>query len=173
MRFYLFLVFIVIAVALIVGAQALAARGERVSQPIAFNHQLHLSSAGLTCLDCHTNAMTAVRAGLPGASICFDCHDIDEVEEAAEESTGYAALSKFADSDQNIPWRRVALARPDVFFSHRRHTAAGGIDCLRCHVDQTTLTSPPARAELVMSMETCIACHQQKHVTADCLACHR
>ena len=163
---------LVIVVGLVAGGYALAGRLPKASQPIAFNHTLHLEEAGLQCLDCHTDAETGVYAGLPGAEFCLDCHDVDD-EEEVEEGSELAKLVPFADADQDIPWVRVALTTPDVFFSHRRHVTAGQIDCLRCHPDQPTLTAPPPVIRLVMTMDDCLECHQESGVSNDCLVCHR
>ena len=93
-------------------------RREVVVQPIAFNHALDLDQAGVQCIECHTSAGTQVYAGIPRKELCFDCHDIDE--EADDASPEKAKLFAFDEVDHDIPWRRVALTRPDVFFSHRR-----------------------------------------------------
>ncbi len=145
--------------------------GAKATQPIAFNHRVHLEEAGLTCLDCHTDAKTRVMAGLPGKEACLDCHDADDEDTAGHPEK--AKLIPFADSDANIPWVRVAVTRPDVFFSHRRHVTAGGLECVKCHVDQPTLAAPPPRVRLVMRMNDCLACHEERNVSTDCVACHR
>ncbi len=150
-----------------------AGRGEPVVQPIAFNHALHLDEGGLQCLECHTDAERSVWAGLPGKALCLDCHDVDEEGDAPDVDREKAKLFLFADSDQEIPWVRVAVTNPDIFFSHRRHTIAAKIDCLHCHTDQSALTAPPSTARLVMTMDECIDCHQENQTTTDCLACHR
>ena len=126
------------SVALVYG---IVGRGETVTQPVDFNHAVHVNDANIPCLGCHTSAENEVFAGLTGKSACFDCHD------AAQEGGTHpekAKLFSFAASNQDIPWRRVGVTRPDVFFSHRRHVVAGKIDCLRCHRDQPTLTAPPS-----------------------------
>ena len=143
---------------------------ERVVQPISFNHVIHLEDAGITCDECHTNAATGVFAGLPGKEICLDCHDVDEEADSHPEKD---KLFAFDESDGDIPWRRVAVTRPDVYFSHRRHVASGKLDCLECHPDQPSLKKPPRSARLVMSMDDCIACHEERNASSDCLACHR
>ncbi len=165
----------VIAVVLIVGTGVALVYGFTmrevvVVQPIAFNHTVHVEEADLQCIDCHTNAETAVHAGLPGKAMCLDCHDIDEEEGTHPEKT---KLFAFDETEQDIPWRRVAVTKPDVFFSHRRHVVSAQLDCLECHPDQPTLTEPPRTARLVMTMDDCIECHEQNGASSDCLACHR
>ncbi len=148
-----------------------------VDQPIAFNHALHLTDAGLECLDCHTDAKVRWHAGLPGKDMCFECHDPEDIAEQIEEDgRAHPELTKlisYADADGDLPWQRVAVTVPDVFFSHRRHVQAAGLDCLKCHPAQPELRAPPRTAELVMTMDDCIACHERSTVTTDCLACHR
>jgi len=145
-------------------------RGATVTQPIAFNHSVHLNDAGLACSDCHTSAESKPYAGLPGKEICLDCHDADEEQGAHPEKD---RLFAYDDTDGDIPWVRVAVTRPDVYFSHRRHVASGKLDCLVCHVDQPNLDKPPPTARLVMSMADCIECHKENRASGDCLACHR
>ncbi len=164
---FIMLVVIVGFVALVYG---FVGRGPAVDQPIAFNHAIHIDQAGLQCVDCHTGAETEVYAGLPGKQLCLDCHDIDEEEGSHPEKD---KLFAFDDDPGDIPWKRVTMTAPDVYFSHRRHVAGALLDCLECHTDQASLSKPPSRARLVMTMNECLDCHEQREATADCLFCHR
>ncbi len=148
----------------------IATREQIVVQPIAFNHAVHIEDAGMQCIECHTDAETDVSAGLPGKEMCMDCHDIDEEEGTHTEK---ARLFSYAESDRDIPWVRVAVTAPDVFFSHRRHVTAGRMDCLECHPQQPGLTAPPSTARMVLTMDACIDCHENTGASDDCLACHR
>ena len=174
MRFVIFGVAIVLivgtGVALVYG---FTRRDMVVEQPIAFNHTVHIEEAGLECVECHTNAETAVHAGLPGKDLCLDCHDVDEEEEEENPNREKLKLFAFEEAEQDIPWQRVAVTRPDVYFSHRRHVVSARLDCLRCHPDQPNLAEPPRTARLVMSMDACIECHEENAASVDCLACHR
>lgn len=174
MRFF---VSIVAALVVVVGVVALVygvvLREAIVVQPIAFNHAVHIDEAGLQCTECHTDAETAVRAGLPGKTICLDCHDIEEVEDVPDPDPEKTKLFAFDDVDHDIPWGRVAVTKPDVFFSHRRHVHSARMDCLQCHKGQSALTSPPSTAQLVVTMDECIECHEENGASTDCLACHR
>lgn len=165
---------ILIAVVIVTGFVAIV-RGfapgtHSVVEPIAFNHTVHLNDAGLSCSDCHLNAATSVSAGIPGKEICLNCHDSDEESGKNPEKD---KLFAYADRDAQIKWIRVTMTRPDVFFSHRRHVASAGLDCLVCHKDQKELTRPPSHVRLVMKMADCINCHREKGVRHDCLTCHR
>ena len=163
-------VILVVVVGFVAFVYGFGARSERIVQPIAFNHVVHLDDAGMECIECHTHAATGVFAGLPGKGICFDCHDVDdEAGTHAEKDKLFA----FDEQEEDIPWQRVALTRPDVYFSHRRHVSSGNLECTECHRDQQTLSAPPSYARLVMSMDACIQCHGKSGASSDCLACHR
>jgi len=163
-----------IVVALLAGCVAVVygvvGRRPTVTQPIAFNHTLHVKEASLACVDCHTDAGNRRDAGLPGKKVCLDCHDPDQ---EAGQHPQKDKLFAFSKGEEEIPWIRIAVTRPDVFFSHRRHVAAAKMDCLDCHVDQPSLTAPPYTARLVMTMTACIECHERSAVSTDCLVCHR
>ncbi len=163
-------VVVIVVVGFVAIVYGFAATGERIVQPIRFNHVVHIDDAGMECIECHTGAASGVFAGLPGKAACLDCHDIDEEEGAHQEKD---KLFAFDERDEDIPWTRVALTRPDVYFSHRRHVTSGELECVDCHKDQHTLSAPPAYARLVMPMDTCIKCHDESGASSDCLACHR
>ena len=168
------IIIVVAALAVVAGAAALGmglvTRGERVVQPLAFNHVVHLEDAGLECVECHLNAHTNTFAGIPSKTVCFDCHDSeDDPGDHLEKNKLFA----FEDLDEDIPWQRVALTKPDVYFSHRRHVAVAKLECDVCHPDQETLTAPPRTARLVMAMADCVACHAKNDMSEECLHCHR
>lgn len=150
--------------------------GRLPPQPIAFNHRLHLERAqGIQCEDCHQFVKSQPYAGLPSKHVCFACHDPNPAEDDSEADARkpqFATLMQFAESDGDIPWRRVTGTRDDVFFSHRRHVTVGQLDCRQCHPRMPDRTSPPARGPIKMSMSTCIDCHRKANSSVDCIACH-
>lgn len=165
-----FMIAVVVLAACVAVVYGVVGLRPTVTQPIAFNHTVHVGEASLACVDCHTDAGTRRDAGLPGKQVCLDCHDPDSEAGKHPQKDKLFALGK---GDGEIPWVRVAVTRPDVFFSHRRHVAAAKIDCLGCHIDQPRLAAPPSTVRLVMSMTACIECHKRNAVSTDCLACHR
>jgi predicted CXXCH cytochrome family protein len=153
----------------------ITAPGVLPPQPIEFNHRIHLDS-GITCLDCHQFAASETYAGLPSRDVCFGCHDpyADERDARADAfKPQFAALMAFADAEEDIPWHRVTASDADVFFSHRRHVTVGKIDCVECHAEFPKLTRPPTRGPIQMTMNTCVRCHEERNVSADCITCHR
>jgi len=136
-----------------------------VSQPLAFNHAKH--TAALTCTACHQGAMAGVNATLPSGGVCIKCHA------SAPPSVAPALWKAVVEAEGPPRWVPVTRLPAHVLFSHRRHTALGGLACESCHGDIGTRTSPPTRAAVRLDMKTCLACHKQEGASEDCAGCHR
>lgn len=161
------LVLFVLLVLLAVGV-ALSLPTLSISQPIAFNHRLHVQDVGSECTDCHLYAATGVRATIPNVDVCSNCH-----EEAQTESPEEARLVEYIRTGEPIPWRKIYRVPDHVFFSHRRHTAIGGIECATCHGAVGEREAPVTRQAIRLSMNRCMSCHDDAGVSNDCLLCHR
>lgn len=154
--------------ALAVGGVALVAARVRVTQPIAFNHRLHLEDVGLDCTDCHLYAESGPRATIPNLTVCSDCH-----EESQGDSPQEARLIEFIQQGTLVPWRKIYRVPSHVYFSHRRHTAIAGIACETCHGQISEREQPVTRPLVQVTMERCMACHEEQGVSNDCVYCHR
>ena len=145
------------------------------SQPIAYNHKLHVAGEEIPCTDCHVGAEVADHAAIPTRDTCLECHDSPQGESAEE-----AKLIELLESGNPIPWRRVTRVAEHVHFSHRRHVVAGEIICETCHGQVAEMEAPFSRPfinfQSETGMERCIACHLQSgnpRATIDCALCHR
>jgi predicted CXXCH cytochrome family protein len=138
-----------------------------VVQPIQFNHKAHIDS-GLPCDSCHASVRTAASAGVPRTDMCMMCHQV-----ALTESTEEEKVRHYAENGEQIPWRRIYDVPDHVYFSHRRHVAVAGIECVECHGAVPTLVVPAAYPLVDQSMDWCLECHQARGATEDCVHCHR
>jgi hypothetical protein len=136
-------------------------------QPIKFNHDFHIEELGLSCLDCHKNAERHQRASIPNIDECSECHE-DEFENFEADK-----VTEFINSDIQIPWVKVHKVADHAYFSHRRHVRLGNIECTECHGDVSSMSLPFQKAHVNMDMDWCLSCHEARHVTDDCAACHR
>jgi len=160
---------ILLGAVLLIGAGfAFAMTGRTIEQPIAFNHQLHVEDLGSDCTDCHLYAMTGVRATIPNVEVCADCH-----AEAQSESAEEAKVVAYVEAGEPIPWRKIYWVPDHVYFSHRRHTAIGGIACDTCHGPMGQASKPMQRPFVKVTMEGCMDCHEQAGASNDCLLCHK
>jgi hypothetical protein len=157
-----FVLFFVLGTAGFVGLQHTAPK-----QPIAFNHAKHVSN-GVPCTDCHAGVQTQAKATLPSVDVCISCHQVALTNSAEEER-----VRTVAAAGQELNWVQLTRTAPHVFFSHRRHVAVAHLPCAECHGPMEQATKPPDRAFRVFNMATCIGCHQQDRVNADCNDCHR
>lgn len=139
-----------------------------VSQPIAYNHNKHISEVGLTCFDCHAHVLTHQKASIPNIQFCKNCH-----EEAMTDSKEEKKLVAYIKKNHPIPWIQVHRVPDYVYFSHRRHVSLGKIACQDCHGDVNNMTLPFSKPNIQIKMQFCIRCHERKQVTTDCSACHR
>lgn len=138
------------------------------SQPIAYNHKIHIEDVGFACLDCHSNAETHARASIPNIEFCRDCHDDVEVENSEE-----SKVAEHVSNETKINWLQVHTVPDYAYFSHRRHVKLGQIECETCHGNVSQMETPFDKSNLVMDMTWCMDCHDQRGVTNDCYACHR
>lgn len=149
------------------GSAGLLLQPKPSAQPIAFNHKKHVDN-GVGCTDCHAGAMEQARATLPPLSTCMNCHETALSSSPEEEKVRSAAGAK-----TDIAWRRITSVPPHVYFSHRRHTRIGGLDCSECHGQMKNASAPPTARFRQLDMNDCIRCHEQRGIKADCNDCHR
>jgi c(7)-type cytochrome triheme protein len=127
---------------------------------VPFQHALHLSEAGLECIDCHEFVGESKKAkdyNIPERALCLDCHDGAE-----------------------IPWRwspnpgaknnAIAIPPARIHFPHDRHLALDGVDCATCHPN--VAEGKLATRDDLPSMETCLSCHDGERASDDCRTCH-
>ena len=138
-------------------------------QPIAYNHQVHIETAGLTCVDCHTTVETAAGASIPSTTVCSSCH----ADEPMGESAAEAKLLTYIADGAEVPWEKVYAVPDHVYFSHRRHVRLGELECATCHGDVASFTTAVAVPFQSVTMKSCMDCHRDRNVTNDCLSCHR
>ena len=183
--------FIAVAVAAVmVGGLALSARGLPPTQPIRFNHKVHVKQA--KCQACHTTVTRAAAAGAPKLSDCLDCHEGAQAK-TPEGQKEEAKLQDFIARKEEIPWSRVWRLPSHVVFSHRTHVAVGKVACHTCHGAMESLDAPPTAPLKTLSMANCIGCHEKsvplrdgqdlqpgplrvvagRRLSTDCAACHR
>lgn len=133
-------------------------------QPIAFNHQLHMQTAKMTCNDCHAPRGDGSTLAMPQAASCMRCHN-----SVATDKPDIQRLAAAAKNEDPIPWVRVYRVPSFVTFSHKTHTSAG-TTCEECHGPVAERTA--IALEKDTNMGTCIGCHQAKGASATCDTCH-
>lgn len=161
---------VVLVAMVLVGVYLVFASSSRAApqQPISFNHQV-MVQVGIECLYCHNAATQSPAAGIPSVQKCMGCHKV-----IATDKPGVQELAGYWERQEPIPWARVYQVPRFVFFSHRVHVTAGGLNCERCHGDVGNMTEVYPVAD--MNMGWCLRCHNQQpnaDQLRDCVVCHR
>lgn len=140
----------------------------KITQPVEFNHKIHIVDLELDCTECHRYVTKSRKATLPGREVCLECHSEPQGESAEEQK-----LVSLLESGEELHWKRVYALPKHVYFSHFRHVTLGQIGCQKCHGEMKELTSPPQKpATDIIDMDTCTDCHEDNQVSNDCLRCH-
>jgi hypothetical protein len=164
------LIVLVVAVVVLAGiGVALSMTPPEVTQPLVFNHSLHIEEVGLECADCHLYVTSGERTVVPNIQGCADCH----IDEPMTDSEAEVQLLEYVESGQPIPWRQIHFLPDHVYFSHRRHTTTAEIACETCHGPVGERTEPLTRPLVPIDMDTCVDCHYSSGASNDCISCHR
>jgi hypothetical protein len=99
------------------------------TQPITYNHKLHIEEVELICSDCHIYVESMPSATIPNIKVCEECHSEDPMTDSPEE----VKLIKYIVEEEQIPWQRIYSVPAHVYFSHKRHVSIGELDCHECH----------------------------------------
>jgi c(7)-type cytochrome triheme protein len=137
-------------------------------QPVAFDHEA-MVKVGITCLFCHADATRSPAAGMPSVESCMGCHEVIATDKPAIQT-----VADYWQRGEPIPWVRVNRLPRFVYFSHRVHVVAAGLNCERCHGDVAHMKM--AEPVVEMNMGWCLGCHNQQPNSAqlrDCVVCHQ
>lgn len=164
----------------------------RQEQPLAFNHQVHVVSAGMACEDCHGFADDGSFRGIPATASCADCHAEAQGTTEAER----ILVEEYVAGGREIRWLVYSRQPDNVYFSHAPHVRRAGLECRRCHGDrESSTTTPPYEFNRItgysraiwgpriqgggphewdsMKMSACVKCHAERGVKDHCLMCHK
>ncbi len=127
-------------------------QGVVLKQPVPFSHDHHVAQIGIDCRYCHTTVETSAVAGIPGVSVCYNCH-----REIWKDSPMLAPVREGFQQGRPIEWTRVHDLPDYAYFDHSIHVAKG-VGCATCHgpVDRM----PLMRQEATLQMGWCISCHR-------------
>jgi len=99
------------------------------SQPIDFNHALHMEEVDNGCESCHFFRKDGTFSGAPTLQQCIECHE----EPMGETTKELKFVEEYVSKQREVPWL-IYSKQPDcVFFSHAAHVLAGKMDCVSCH----------------------------------------
>ncbi|MBB22698.1 MAG: cytochrome C [Roseibacillus sp.] len=138
--------------------------GYMPSQPIPYDHALHVNQLGMDCRYCHSFVEHSGHANVPSASTCWNCH-----QHVRKDSDKLQPLRRAFDKDyeqydgEPIKWVRIHQSPDYVFFNHSAHVNRG-VSCESCH-GKVNEMKVVYQAE-AHSMGWCLDCHRnpEKHL---------
>jgi hypothetical protein len=127
-------------------------RYQPVSQPIAFDHRIHVTGQRIDCRYCHYTAERSATAGIPPSSMCVSCHS-----ESWMSTDVMAPVRASVASGRPLQWNRVNALPGFVYFNHAIHVTKG-VGCETCHGRVDRMASVFQAAPL--TMDWCVSCHR-------------
>lgn len=132
--------------------------GYQPTQPIPYDHELHVTQLGLDCRYCHSFVEHSGHANIPGANTCWNCHQHVQKDNPKLEPLRRAMDTSYEKYDgKPIEWVRVHRAPDYVNFNHAAHVNRG-VSCKSCHGDVHKMP---------------VVYHAESHSMSFCLDCHR
>jgi hypothetical protein len=148
---------------LLVCGAAVPARA-RTSQPIQFDHKVHVAVYKMDCRFCHSSAGKSVSAGIPSVEKCMVCH-----RSIAVDNPEIKKIAQFWKEKKPIPWNRVTELPDYTYFPHFRMVNAG-VPCLTCHPGMDKAGVAVQQQDFTMGF--CLKCHRSRGVSIECWTCH-
>ena len=126
--------------------------GYMPTQPVPFQHSLHVSQLGLDCRYCHSFVEVSQHSNVPTTQTCMNCHTAIK--------SNSPKLQPVRDSwatGQPVEWVRIHRVPDYAYFNHSAHVNRG-VSCVSCHGQ-------------INHME--VVWQDQPQGMAWCLSCHR
>lgn len=142
-------------------------KGYSPTQPIAFDHSLHVSTHQIQCQYCHNQVEYSKHSNIPALQTCMNCHS-----QVATDKPEIIKLRTAYDKGDSIEWVKVHMLPDHVSFNHSAHIQRG-VTCKTCHGEVEKMTKVTQFADL--SMGWCLNCHRQPENKAplNCTTCHQ
>mgnify|MGYP000889164363 CR=1 FL=1 len=143
-------------------------KGYSPDQPIAFNHELHVSTHKIQCQYCHNQVERSKTSNIPALSTCMNCHQ--QVAGNVDKEGVQKLRDAYADN-KPIEWVKIHMLPDHVQFNHQAHVTKG-VSCQTCHGEVEKMKKVFQYSDL--SMGWCVNCHRQPENKAplNCTTCH-
>ena len=126
--------------------------GYMPTQPVAFQHSLHVQQLGLDCRYCHSFVEVSGHSNVPTTQTCMNCHTAIK-----SNSPKLQPIRDSYASGKPVEWVRIHRVPDYAYFNHSAHVNRG-VSCVSCHGK-------------INEME--VVWQDQPQGMAWCLNCHR
>ena len=101
--------------------------GYMPTQPVPFQHSLHVSQLGLDCRYCHSYVEVSSHSNVPNTQTCMNCH-----KAIKSNSPKLQAVRDSWQTGQPVEWVRIHRVPDYAYFNHSAHVNRG-VSCVSCH----------------------------------------
>ena len=126
--------------------------GYTPTQPVAFDHTIHVQQLGMDCRYCHFGVDQAAHSNIPNTQVCMTCHT-----QVKKESNKLEPVRESWETGEPIKWVRIHKAPDYVYFNHQIHVNSG-VSCVECHGQINEMEE--VRHDKSHSMGFCLDCHR-------------
>ncbi|MEM9398842.1 MAG: cytochrome c3 family protein [Verrucomicrobiota bacterium] len=126
--------------------------GYMPTQPVPFDHSLHVGQLGMDCRYCHTGVEQSSHSNVPATQTCMNCHS-----QVKAGSAKLAEVRKSWETGNPVSWVRIHKSPDYVYFNHAVHVNRG-VSCASCHGKVNEMR---------------VVWHDQSQSMGWCLDCHR
>lgn len=141
-----------VAIMVWVRTPAVTGKGRGATQPMPFDHRIHVTGLRIDCRYCHNTVEREASAGLPATTTCVVCHNTLWLSGRV-----FAPVRQSLAGNRPIRWLRVDQLPDFVYFNHAVHVN-GGVGCESCHGRVDRMAEVRQAAPLTMSW--CLDCHR-------------
>ncbi|OIO59650.1 MAG: cytochrome C [Verrucomicrobia bacterium CG_4_10_14_3_um_filter_43_23] len=126
--------------------------GYEPTQPVDFEHSLHVGQLGMDCRYCHTYVDRSEHSNIPATQTCMNCHN-----QIKTDSDRLAPIRASYESGKAVQWVKVHHAPEYVYFNHAVHVNRG-VSCVECHGKVNEMKV--VYQDKSLSMTFCLDCHR-------------
>ena len=126
--------------------------GYMPTQPVAFQHSIHVQQLGMDCRYCHSYVEVSSHSNVPTTQTCMNCHTAIKAN-----SPKLQPVRDSWASGKPIEWVRIHRVPDYAYFNHSAHVNRG-VSCVSCHgqINQMQVVWE----DKPLSMGWCLTCHR-------------
>jgi len=130
--------------------------GYQPTQPVPFEHTIHVQQLGMDCRYCHSFVEVASHSNVPSVQTCMSCHTQVKPDSPKLEAVR-AAWNGGKGDGPAVNWVKIHKMPDYVYFNHAAHVNRG-VSCYSCHGAINEMKVVYQHEP--QSMSWCLDCHR-------------
>ena len=126
--------------------------GYMPTQPVPFQHAIHVQQLGLDCRYCHSYVEVSEHSNVPNTQTCMNCHTAIKAN-----SPKLQPVRDSWKTGQPVEWTRIHRVPDYAYYNHSAHVNRG-ISCVSCHGQINEMEV--VWEDKPLGMAWCLECHR-------------